>query len=113
MYTFDTLKTGRGLVEEAHGYDLAVHPWTFRREEVFVDKAFRGDSDDELRFFYEDLGVDGLFAEFPDQAALVIEGMLDIEQPTNNAKLVPKMDPAYVRRWVRSKSAAIASSADL
>lgn len=61
----------RALVDRAHALDLAVHPWTFRREPMFVDTAFQQDSDEELRFFYECLNVDALFVEFPDQASQV------------------------------------------
>ena len=66
----------RAMVDDAHAHGLAIHPWTFRREGNFVDQAFQGDSDHEMRYFYECLGVDGLFVEFPDQAAMVIERMM-------------------------------------
>ena len=66
----------RQIVDDAHGLGLAVHPWTFRREENFVDRSFKEDSDHELRFFYECLNVDALFVEFPDQASMVIERIL-------------------------------------
>jgi len=66
----------RAVVDAAHELDLAVHPWTFRREAMYVDRSFESDSEEELRFFYECLNVDALFVEFPDQASMVIERML-------------------------------------
>lgn len=67
----------RAVVDAAHELDLAVHPWTFRREAIYVDRTFESDSDEELRYFYECLNVDALFVEFPDQASMVIERMLN------------------------------------
>jgi hypothetical protein len=69
-------EAARAIVDEAHALGLAVHPWTFRREESFVDRAFREDPEHELRFFYECLNVDALFVEFPDQANAVIQQIL-------------------------------------
>jgi len=63
------------FVEAAHGAGLAVHPYTFRRENLFLpaelrwgeDPAAPGDLDAELRAFYA-LGVDGVFTDHPDVA---------------------------------------------
>lgn len=76
VFTQLSPEEARALVDRAHALDLAVHPWTFRREPMFVDRSFQQDSDEELRFFYECLNVDALFVEFPDQASMVIERML-------------------------------------
>ena len=76
VFTQLSPEEARALVDRAHALDLAVHPWTFRREPMFVDRAFQQDSDEELRFFYECLNVDALFVEFPDQASMIIERML-------------------------------------
>jgi len=66
----------RAFVEAAHRWGLLVHPWTFRAENRFLppelrsseDPAEHGDLAAELRRF-TDLGVDGVFTDFPDVAA--------------------------------------------
>jgi glycerophosphoryl diester phosphodiesterase len=68
------------LVGDAHRAGLLVHPWTFRRENIFLPEDLRrgdpaspaylravGDLPAELRQFRE-LGVDGLFSDNPDLA---------------------------------------------
>jgi glycerophosphoryl diester phosphodiesterase len=68
------------LVADAHAAGLQVHPWTFRRENVFLPADFRsGDITDpaflhgpgDLRgeiAAYVAAGVDGVFADNPDVA---------------------------------------------
>jgi glycerophosphoryl diester phosphodiesterase len=71
------------LVADAHAAGLAVHPWTFRCENVFLPADFQagdptapdflrlhGDADAELAAFFA-AGVDGVFADFPDIALKV------------------------------------------
>ncbi|HEU4456984.1 MAG TPA: glycerophosphodiester phosphodiesterase, partial [Longimicrobium sp.] len=73
------------LVVDAHAAGLVVHPWTFRAENQFLpadlragdpaDPAFparHGDLAAEVAAFLA-AGVDGVFADFPDVAARVIE----------------------------------------
>ncbi|MBT9545091.1 MAG: glycerophosphodiester phosphodiesterase [Candidatus Sericytochromatia bacterium] len=67
-----------GLVESAHQHGLAVHPWTFRDEATFLDPFFGKDPAAEYRFFYQ-LGVDGVFSEFPAKARLLRE-QLELQQ---------------------------------
>jgi glycerophosphoryl diester phosphodiesterase len=63
------------FVEDAHAARLLVHPYTFRRENTFLpaelrrgeDPAGPGDLAAELRQFFA-LGVDGVFADFPEVA---------------------------------------------
>jgi glycerophosphoryl diester phosphodiesterase len=63
------------FVTDAHRARLQVHPYTFRAENSFLplelrssaDPAEHGDIQAELRQFY-DLGVDGVFADQPDEA---------------------------------------------
>ena len=69
--------TPTSLVSDAHAAGLALHPWTFRAENNFLPTALRrgdasasdylaqhGDLAAEIRKFM-DLGVDGIFSDFP------------------------------------------------
>ncbi|MGH3648209.1 MAG: glycerophosphodiester phosphodiesterase family protein, partial [Micromonosporaceae bacterium] len=63
------------VVDDAHAAGLSVHTWTFRNENTFLPLDFRsgtdpaawGDYAAEYELFYS-LGVDGVFADFPDAA---------------------------------------------
>ena len=55
------------VVKNAHAAGLFVHPYTFRSEARRLASDFKGDPKAEYRLFYE-LGVDGVFSDFPDQA---------------------------------------------
>ena len=67
------------LVADAHAAGLLVHPWTFRSENHFLpaelrrgdDPAAHGDAAAEIVRFL-DLGIDGLFADFPALAAAAV-----------------------------------------
>lgn len=60
------------LVEDAHAAGLFVHVWTLRAEPVFLSRSYQGDLAREVRAF-ADLGVDGIFTDFPDVAASVLK----------------------------------------
>ncbi len=70
------------LVADAHAADLAVHPWTFRSENVFLpaelrcgdDPAAHGDAAAEYAAFFA-AGVDGLFSDFPGEAYAAREAL--------------------------------------
>ncbi len=62
-----------GLVARAHGAGLKVHPYTFRRDAGQIPADAR-DFDHLLEIFFDDLGVDGVFTDFPDQVARFVEG---------------------------------------
>lgn len=55
------------VIQNAHAAGLQVHPYTFRDEEQFLTTDYNGDPMAEYKQFYE-LGVDGLFTDFPDTA---------------------------------------------
>jgi glycerophosphoryl diester phosphodiesterase len=68
------------LVANAHAAGLAVHPWTFRRENFFLPLSFRsginpagiGDVESEIRAFIA-AGVDGYFTDNPAQGVAAKE----------------------------------------
>jgi glycerophosphoryl diester phosphodiesterase len=78
------LQDPTSLVRDAHRAGLAVHPWTFRRENRFLPVDFQqgnradlalflaaaGDLPAELRPFFR-LGVDGVFTDNPGIAVAV------------------------------------------
>ena len=54
-----------GLVSLAHSHGLAVHPYTFRADQLPPGfETFEA----AVQWFVETLGIDGLFTDFPDQA---------------------------------------------
>lgn len=53
------------LVPNAHALGLQVHPYTFRRDADFIP-GYASDYDNLLRIFLHDVGVDGVFTDFPD-----------------------------------------------
>lgn len=55
------------VVKNAHDLGLFVHTWTFRSEPKRLNSAFKDDPAAEYRAFF-DLGVDGVFSDFPDHA---------------------------------------------
>ena len=60
------------LAEMAHAAGLQVHPYTFRRE---VDQLpqYASDYEDLLRIFLDQVGVDGVFTDFPDLTVAYVE----------------------------------------
>lgn len=62
-----TLLPATSLVADAHAAGLTVHPYTFRSEAKRLASDYKGDSKAEYTKFFQ-LGVDGLFSDFPDNA---------------------------------------------
>jgi glycerophosphoryl diester phosphodiesterase len=63
----DALGPPTTLVEDAHRAGLFVHVWTLRSEPVFLSPGYGGDPKKEYLQF-ANLGVDGIFGDFPDIA---------------------------------------------
>jgi glycerophosphoryl diester phosphodiesterase len=55
------------LIEQAHAAGLRVHTYTFRSEPATLAPEYNNDPQLEYRQFYA-LGIDGVFADFPDAA---------------------------------------------
>jgi glycerophosphoryl diester phosphodiesterase len=55
------------LVRNAHAAGLFVHVWTMRSDAPFLSPSYEGKPELEYRQF-ADLGVDGIFTDFPDAA---------------------------------------------
>lgn len=55
------------LVKDAHAAGLKVHPYTFRSDPPHLAADYDGDPTKEYQQFFE-LGVDGVFSDFPDHA---------------------------------------------
>ncbi|MEH1921095.1 glycerophosphodiester phosphodiesterase [Nostoc sp.] len=60
------------LVTDAHAAGLLVHVWTFRNEDYFLPLDFQGNPQAEYELFFN-LGVDGVFSDYPDMAFAVKE----------------------------------------
>ncbi len=61
------------LVQHARDRGLLVHPYTFRRDSL---PAYAADYDELLGIFLRDIGVDGVFTDFPDLTVEFIESNL-------------------------------------
>lgn len=59
-----------GFVRLAHGAGLAVHPYTFRADQVAP--GFESDTE-MMRWFAEALKIDGVFTDFPDRSRQALE----------------------------------------
>ena len=55
------------VLKNAHAAGLFVHAYTFRSDAQYLASDFQGDPQAEYQQFYQ-LGVDGVFSDFPDQA---------------------------------------------
>ena len=62
-----SLQPATDLVKRAHALGLLVHVWTVRSEAQFLPAGYKGDVKAEFAQLKE-LGVDGVFTDFPDAA---------------------------------------------
>jgi len=59
------------LVTRAHAAGLLVHVWTLRADKEFLPAVYEGKPEVEFERF-RDLGVDGIFTDFPDIGARAV-----------------------------------------
>lgn len=70
MAEIDGRAVSTGFVSAAHDAGLKVHPYTFRADEM----APGFDSLEEMvRWFVDELAIDGLFTDFPDRAIKALQ----------------------------------------
>jgi glycerophosphoryl diester phosphodiesterase len=62
-----SLDSPTDVIARAHAAGLVVHVWTLRVEKEFLPAGYKGRPDMEFEQFRE-LGVDGVFTDFPDIA---------------------------------------------
>jgi glycerophosphoryl diester phosphodiesterase len=62
-----TLAPPTDLIDRAHEHGLVIHTWTFRNEQSRLVSDYGGNPVNEYLQFYE-LGIDGVFSDFPDTA---------------------------------------------
>jgi glycerophosphoryl diester phosphodiesterase len=62
-----TLAPPTDLIDRAHEHGLQIHTWTFRNEQSRLVSNYGGNPINEYLQFYE-LGIDGVFSDFPDTA---------------------------------------------
>lgn len=60
------------IVALAHAMGMQVHPYTFRLEADEIP-SYAADFEDLLRIFLNQVGVDGIFTDFPDLAVSFVE----------------------------------------
>ena len=61
------------ITAEAHREHLEVHPFTFRKEPDEMPAYAKGSFEHFLEIFYNKIGVDGLFTDFPDLAVTFLK----------------------------------------
>jgi glycerophosphoryl diester phosphodiesterase len=62
----------------AHKYNLAVYPWTFRRD------TFNGDFEELINFFYQTVRVDGFITSQPDVVLELLQRQISITNTSPN-----------------------------
>ena len=70
-----SLGTPTDLVTRAHATSLLVHVWTIRVDKEFLPAGYGGRPEAEFEQFRQ-LGVDGVFTDFPDVAAKAYGSLL-------------------------------------
>ena len=73
-----------GLIDAAHRAGLFVHAWTFRNEPQRLTSDYQGNPVNEYRRYYE-LGIDGVFSDFPD-TAVTARKLFELSRTKTSAK---------------------------
>ena len=71
----ERLQPATSLIDEAHAVGLRVHTWTFRNENQYLAPDYNQNPEAEYEQFFQ-LGVDGVFSDFPDTAVRVRNRLL-------------------------------------
>ena len=58
------------LLKIARNNDLLIHPYTFRADRL---PSYTSSFDELLDLFFQEVGVDGIFTDHPDQAVRYLE----------------------------------------
>ena len=58
------------LLKIARNNDLLIHPYTFRADRL---PSYTSSFDELLDFFFQEVGVEGIFTDHPDQAVRYLE----------------------------------------
>lgn len=66
------LKPATNLIADAHAVNLKIHAWTFRNEKQYLAPNYQNQPQTEYEQFFQ-LGIDGVFSDFPDLAFTVRE----------------------------------------
>ena len=74
--------TASSLVADAHSTGLFVHAYTFRNEARYLASSYASNPQVEYATFFN-LGVDGLFSDFPGTADLVRDQLVEVRSPQN------------------------------
>jgi glycerophosphoryl diester phosphodiesterase len=80
------------VVARAHVAGLLVHVWTLRDEPVFLSSSYHGHPEEEYRQF-TDLGVDGIFTDFPGTAAAALGRRLQQRRVEPDGPQEPRPTP--------------------
>ena len=70
--TRDSLQT-TDMFKDARAAGLVIHPYTFRLDSGQIP-AYAGDFETMLDIFYNRIGVDGVFSDFPDRVVRFLGG---------------------------------------
>ncbi|OIV99972.1 hypothetical protein TanjilG_26310 [Lupinus angustifolius] len=58
------LQTPTDLLDRARAHNLQVHPYTYRNENQFLSLNFNQDPYEEYDYWFNKIGVDGMFTDF-------------------------------------------------
>ncbi len=98
-----TLLPPTSLVSDAHHAGLLVHPYTFRNESRYLAADYHNDPKLEYKQFFE-LGVDGLFSDFPNTGVAARNQFATVPEPGIEVGLVVLGFSALVAKRKQSRN---------